>query len=255
MNYQRRRARLLDSFPALTVDALLVTRLTNIRYLTGFTGTTAFLLVAEEPTIVVDFRYREQVSTEVNDVPVVEVASARELWPAVLRLINERGFPRLGIEARTLPTAPYLDLVSANGRTVVPTENAVERLRYRKDEEELDAIRRAIEITDQAFDGVLALIKPGMSEHEVAGEIERLQRAKGGERSASEIIVASGPRSAMPHGIASERLIGRDEPVMFDLGTVVDGYLADLTRTIHIGGASDEFRRIYRIVLDAQATR
>jgi Xaa-Pro aminopeptidase len=92
-----------------------------------------------------------------------------------------------------------------------------------------------------------------MSEHEVAGEIERLQRAKGGERSASEIIVASGPRSAMPHGIASERVIGQDEPVMFDLGTVVDGYLADLTRTIHIGPASDEFRRIYRVVLDAQA--
>lgn len=253
MNYQRRRGRLLDSLPSLTVDALLVTRLTNIRYLTGFTGTTAFLLLGEEPIIAVDFRYRDQVKREVAGIEVLEVASARELWPAVLRLLDERGHPRLGIEASTLTTANYLELLSSNGREIVPTQSVVERLRYQKDAEEIDAIRRAIAITDEAMNGVLELIRPGMTEHEVAGEIERLQRTMGGERSASEIIVASGPRSAMPHGIASERIIGQDEPVMFDLGTVVDGYLADLTRTIHIGPASKEFRRIYQVVLDAQA--
>ena len=253
MKHEQRRARLLDALPTLEVDALLVTRLTNIRYLTGFTGTTAFLIIGEEPTILIDFRYREQVAREVAGIAVVEVAIARELWPAVLRLLVERRYARLGVEAQTMATATYLELTAANDRQIVPTQNVVERFRYQKDPEEIDAIRRAIEITDQAFQDVLGVISPGMTEHHVAGEIERLQRSKGGERSASEIIVASGPRSAMPHGIASERLIGENEPVMFDLGTVIDGYLADLTRTIHIGPAADEFRRIYQVVLDAQA--
>ena len=253
MNYQQRRTRLLDTLPSLTVDALLVTRLTNIRYLSGFTGTTAFLLLSEEPVIAVDFRYREQVQREVAGIEVLEVASARELWPAVRRLLGERRYPRLGIEATTLTTSTYLELVSDNGSEIVPTQSVVERLRYQKDADEIAAIRKAIAITDQAMSGILDLIKPGMTEHAVAGEIERLQRAKGGERSASEMIVASGPRSAMPHGIATDRVIGQDEPVMFDLGTVFDGYLADLTRTIHIGPAPEEFRRIYQVVLDAQA--
>jgi Xaa-Pro aminopeptidase len=253
MNYPARRQRLGQEMEVLGVDALLVIRMTNIRYLTGFSGTTAFLVMGDEPAIVVDFRYAAQVEREVRGVPIERVMSSRELWPATIRLLDERGFKRIGVEARTLSTASYLDLREQLNAEIVPTRDLVEVLRYRKEPAEIDAIRRAIAITDEAYADLLTILEPGMTEHRVAGEIERLQRSKGGERSASEIIVASGPRSALPHGIATDRVVGTNEPVMFDLGTVVDGYLADLTRTIHIGPASDEFRRIYEIVGEAQA--
>jgi Xaa-Pro aminopeptidase len=250
VSYENRRQRVQEELDAAGLDALLVTRLTNIRYLTGFTGTTAFLVLGAEPAIVVDFRYREQAAREV-DVPVHEVESSREVWPAAMRLLREGGFRRVGLEAAHTTLLQYLDLTSANGVEWSPTRELVERIRYRKEPGEIDAIREAIRITDETMDDILGIVEPGMSEHRVAGEIERLQRAKGGERSASEIIVASGPRTALPHGIASERVIGAGEPVMFDLGTVVDGYLADLTRTIHLGTASHEFRHMYDVVHEA----
>jgi Xaa-Pro aminopeptidase len=253
MNYPARRQRLGQEMEALGLDAVLVTRLTNIRYLTGFSGTTAFFVMAAEPTILVDFRYAEQVEREASGVAIERVMSSRELWPATARLLGERGFRRIAVESRTVPLATYLELQQQLGAEIVPTGDLVEVLRYRKEPAEVDAIRRAIAITDEAIADLLAILEPGMTEHRVAGEIERLQRSKGGERSASDIIVASGPRSALPHGIATDRVLGTNEPVMFDLGTVADGYLADLTRTIHLGPPSDEFRRIYEIVGEAQA--
>lgn len=252
MNYAQRRSRLLTELEALGLDALLVTRLTNIRYLTGFTGTTAFLVFSAKPVIAVDFRYKDQVEREVSGIGVHQVVSSRELWPATLDLVRQGGFARVGLEGTNLTLSQFLELQSPNETELVPTSNVVEGLRYTKDEDEIDAIRRAVRLTDEAMHDLLEVIEPGMTEHRVAGEIERLQRAKGGERSASEMIVASGPRSALPHGIASERVIEAGEPVMFDLGTVVDGYLGDLTRTIHFGSASDEFRRIYEVVGEAQ---
>jgi Xaa-Pro aminopeptidase len=251
VSYDTRRQRVRQELDSLGLGALLVTRMTNIRYLTGFTGTTAFVVVGDDPSIAVDFRYREQVAREV-DIPVHQVESSRELWPATVRLLREGGFARVGVEAAHTTLLQYLDLTSDRGIEWVPTRELVERIRYRKEPAEIDAIREAIRITDETMDEILGILEPGMSEHRVAGEIERLQRAKGGERSASEIIVASGPRTALPHGIASDRVIGAGEPVMFDLGTVVDGYLADLTRTVHLGPAPDEFRGIYDVVLEAQ---
>jgi Xaa-Pro aminopeptidase len=255
VNHANRRSRVHDELRALDLDALLVTRLTNIRYLTGFSGTTAFLLLAPDPLLVVDFRYADQVADEVSGVETRTVQSSRELWPEIKRLLAGSGKRRIGLESEQLTLHQYLDLTGADGAVEwVPTVGLVERLRRRKDPDEIDAIREAIRVTDEAMDELLGVLEPGMTEHRVAGEIERLQRSKGGERSASEIIVASGPRSALPHGIATDRVIGRGEPVMFDLGTVVRGYLADLTRTIHIGPAPAEFRRIYDVVLAAQSS-
>jgi Xaa-Pro aminopeptidase len=251
VNYDIRRQRVRDELDSLALDALIVTRMTNIRYLTGFTGTTAFLVLADEPTIAVDFRYRDQVAREV-EISVHQVESSRELWPATVRLLRSQGFRRVGVEAATLTLAQHLDLTAEAGVEWVPTQQLVERIRYRKEPEEIEAIREAVRLTDEAFDDVLGIIEPGMSEHRLAGEIERLQRAKGGERSASEIIVASGDRTSLPHGIATARVLGAGEPLMLDLGTVVRGYLGDLTRTVHLGSTSDEFRHIYQVVLDAQ---
>ncbi len=251
MNHARRREVVREQLDALDVDALLVTRMTNVRYLTGFSGTTAFLVLGAEPTIVVDFRYAEQTRREV-DVAIHQVQSSREVWPATLALLSKAADARLGVEAATLTLAQHLELVARTGIEPVPTSGLVERVRSIKDADEIEAIREAVLLSDAAFVDLLGIVQAGMTEHRVAGEVERLQRAKGGERSASEIIAASGLRTSLPHGIATDRVLGGNEPLMLDLGTVVRGYLADLTRTVHLGPAPPRFREIYAVVLEAQ---
>lgn len=252
MDYVDRQARLAAELEQAGLDGVLVTRMTNIRYLTGFTGTTAFLLFSSSPILSVDFRYREQAAAEAGEIEVRASVSSQQLWPDTLESVAAAAVIRLGVEATTLTVDRHAQLVALDGIEVTPTRNIVERLRYRKDADELRAIRQAARIADEVAEEMIEVIEPGMTEHRVAGEIELRQRSRGGERSASEIIVASGGRSSLPHGIATGRVIGRDEPVMLDLGTVVDGYLSDLTRTYHVGSPSPEVRRIHEVVAEAQ---
>ncbi len=252
MDYSSRLSRLIAQLPELGLDALLVSRMTNIRYLTGFTGTTAYLLVASKPLLAVDFRYREQAREQVKHVDIRESVSSRELWPDTLKVLESGALKNVGVEGGTLTVDRFLQLSAIAGVSTVPTENAVERLRYRKDEREIAAIRAAAQIADEVAEEMIGVITHGMSEHQIAGEIELRQRSRGGERSASEIIVASGPRSSLPHGIATSRTVGTAEPIMLDLGTAVDGYLSDLTRTYHVGPPGTELTRIHQVVAEAQ---
>jgi Xaa-Pro aminopeptidase len=252
MDYVGRRSRLAQRLTEHGLDGLLITKMTNIRYLTGFTGTTAYLLFSESPVLTVDFRYREQAGRESGDVEVRFSTSSQELWPDTVKVLRESRLERVGVESANMVVARYLELLDLPGIRIVPVRDTVERLRWNKDAEEIAAIREAARIADEVAEEMIDVIKPGMTEHRVAGEIELRQRSRGGERSASEIIVASGPRSSMPHGIASDRVIGEGEPVMLDLGTVVQGYLSDLTRTYHVGRPSAELERIHRIVHEAQ---
>lgn len=252
MDYAARRGQLMVQLEADGLDALLVTRMTNIRYLTGFTGTTAYLLMSAEPVMTVDFRYREQARVQAVGATIRDSVSSQQLWTDTVDLIQSSRIERLGLEAATLTMDRYLQLSALDGVEVRPTRNAVERLRARKEPEEIAAIREAARIADDVAEEMASVIKPGMTEHRVAGEIELRQRSKGGERSASEIIVASGVRSSLPHGIATDRVIGPNEPVMLDLGTVVDGYLSDLTRTYHMGAPAPELVKIHAVVAEAQ---
>jgi Xaa-Pro aminopeptidase len=135
----------------------------------------------------------------------------------------------------------------------VRTDDLVEAERVVKDAEEIALLRQAAKVADEVLSEALALVRPGMTENELAGEIERLQRRHGAERSAAPLIVASGERSSLPHGAASHRVIGAGEPVLFDLSPVIGGYRADLSRTVHLGPAGPELRRAHRVVLEAQA--
>jgi Xaa-Pro aminopeptidase len=252
MDYAGRRSRALRAMEEQGLDALLVTRMTNIRYLTGFSGTTAMLVLGPEPAMIADFRYLAQVEREVADLPIRMVQSVMELWPEVERTLLIPGHRRIGFESAFLPTQRYLALTSREGPEWVPTVGLVEGLRMRKDEQEVSALREAMRITDGAMDDIVPEIRPGVTELHLSGVIELSQRDRGGEHSASDIIVASGPRTALPHGMPTDRVLAPDEPVMFDLGTVVGGYLGDLTRTVHIGPAPADLREIYAIVLEAQ---
>lgn len=234
------------------VDAFITGNLMNIRYLSGFTGSAGYLVVDHhEASLYVDGRYSEQAAEQFKDGRVQ--TTAQDILSGVIGDLKARRQGRLGFESRALSYEEWRRLADGlDGVELVPTVNLVEGLRARKDTQEIAAIRRAVEITDRAYEDFLTWIKPGMSELEVAGRCEYYQRSQGAERKETRTAVGSGPRSSMPHCIASERVIDADEPVMLDIGCLVDGYTSDLTRTVFLGTPPREFETIYRIVGEAQ---
>jgi Xaa-Pro aminopeptidase len=248
----RRRAQVATAVEELGLGALLVSRPSNIRYLTGFTGSAGYLLMraGDAPQLFVDVRYRDQAVEQAADVDVVGDAAPPQLWSVVVELLAGAG-GRCGVEATHLLAGQFVEL-QEHGVDAVLAQDVVERARAVKDEHELALLRRAGAIADGVLEHLAAWLRPGVSEREVAGEIELRQRQLGASGSATELIVASGPRSALPHGRATERMLRAGEPVMIDMSPTVEGYRGDVTRTFHLGPPSDEFRRIYDLVADAQ---
>jgi Xaa-Pro aminopeptidase len=248
----QRITQLQTRLKAERLEAFLVSNLKNIRYLTGFTGTTGYLVVRQKgATLFVDSRYTEQARMQAAMVTVAE--TARDVLGDVLKNLQRGSLDTLGFEAARSSYAEYsrIEATLADVR-LCPTTGWVEEQRAVKDGAEVAALRQAVEIADAAYEDFLGWIKPGMTEREAAARLEFYQRSAGGDRKPSETIVASGPRTALPHGIATDRLIQPGEPVMIDIGIVVEGYTSDLTRTIHLGPPPAQFEEIYRIVGEAQ---
>lgn len=235
------------------LDAMLIGNVMNVRYLTGFTGSAGYLVVGhDDATLYVDGRYTEQAEGQFADGRVA--TTARDILGGVLESLKgaTRSVRRLGFESSALPYDQWRRLADGlAGMEAVPTAGVVEGLRGRKDAYEIEAIRRAAAITDRAYEDALTWIAPGMSEFEVAGRCEFFQRNQGADRKETRTAVGSGPRAAMPHCIATDRILGSDEPVMLDIGCVVDGYTSDLTRTIFLGVPPQEFETIHRVVGEA----
>lgn len=252
-SYALRLQRLQQQLVHANLDALLVGHLKNIRYLTGFTGTTGYLLVTpESATLYVDGRYTVQAQAQTSGITVTE--TVRDVLADVITHIRAMSLARCGFEATRLVWSNARRLETGLPDTeLVPTRDMVEAMRYQKDEDEIAALRKAVAIADAAFSDFLTWLKPGMSEIEVAARLEFFQRSQGGDRKPSETAVSSGPRTSLTHGIATDRKIQRGEPVMIDIGIVVAGYTSDLTRTVHIGEPSQEFVDVYNLVLEAQA--
>jgi Xaa-Pro aminopeptidase len=158
----------------------------------------------------------------------------------------------VGIEEEFLPVGTFRRLQEAAAPTEIVPVGGLDRIRWEKSPDEIDAIRAAAAIADAAFRDVLPLIRPGAIERDVAIELETRLRRRGSERLAFDLIVASGPRSALPHGTGSDRLIGPGEFVTLDFGAVVRGYHSDCTRTVVTAPASDRHREVYAVVLEAQ---
>jgi Xaa-Pro aminopeptidase len=238
------------------LDALLVSQLDNVRYLSGFTGSSAWLLVSENDAILAtDFRYVEQAKGESPAFHVFQ--TRRELRDWFPGLVSEIGCRKLGFEAGSLTYDSHSRLSESiknkqNNIELLPTTGLVEGLRSIKEPEELALITKAVELGDAAFRQAAATIHVGMTEKEAAWEIESLLHQIGSEGVAFEIIVASGPNSALPHARPSEKVIRSGEPVVIDMGARYGGYCSDLTRTLFLGQASQTMRDIYDIVLKAQ---
>ena len=264
---ERTRQRMRDA----AVDALVVSHLPNIRYLTGFVGTAGLVVVTPVSCVlVVDFRYQAVARSLVQSTPelatyvtvVVPVKSYDETLADVLR---ECGARRIGIEAAWMPVSRFNRLSSALAGAaptplrspdgcpaLVPTERVIEAERVVKDESEIATLVEAGRRLGAAAAEAASLARPGRSELEVAADLDALLRRSGFERPAFETIVASGPNSALPHARPGPRILREGDGVVLDFGGVYDGYCVDLTRTVQLGDAGADFRRLFAAVAEAQ---
>ncbi|HVL99528.1 MAG TPA: aminopeptidase P family protein [Egibacteraceae bacterium] len=241
-----RRTRLRGRLSDAELDALLVTKRVNVRYLTGFTGSVGALLVtAESAVLAVDDRYAEQAADEVADVELV--VTRGDDW------LRERGRgARLGLESHDLSWDRALALAGLLDARVEPAPAHVETLRQVKDAAELAALRRACAITDGAFAHLCGRLGPGLTEREVARLLHHTLTELGAHDQAFEAIVASGPHSARPHHRATDRRLAAGDVVKLDFGALVEGYHADMTRMVALGAPDPELERVFAVVRRAQ---
>ena len=248
-----RQAALRDAIAAEGLDGLLVTHLPNIRYLTGFTGSAGVLLVHAETTVLVtDFRYEVQAPAEAGDAARVEVDQA-SVWDRLSRVLAGLPAGALGLEAHSVTVRDAERIGGLTRSRVVPTSELVERLRAVKSPEEVASIRAAAELAQDALAEVLPGVRAGQSEREIGAALEAALRRRGSEWHPFPTIVASGPRSALPHARTSSRVLQPGEWLLLDFGAQVEGYCADITRTVVVGARADERQRaMYDLVRCAQ---
>jgi len=258
MAADRRRARqeaLVRAFEAEALDGLVVTSHANIRYLTGFSGSAAVVAITRADVLLVtDFRYDEQARAEAGGVARVEVDST-SVWDRFFKELASLGpLNALGYEAHAL-SVHDAERFAAAGKAWrwIPTTDLVERLRVAKDAGEVAAIRSAAQLAGEALRLTLAQVQPGMTELAIAGALEGALRRLGSEGHPFATIVASGPRSALPHARSSPRAVAAGEWLLLDFGAQVDGYCADITRTVVVGARATERQRVlYGLVREAQ---
>ncbi|MGQ9584171.1 MAG: aminopeptidase P family protein [Anaerolineae bacterium] len=236
------------------LDWMLIESAANRRYLSGFTGSAGTLLISQEQAfLATDFRYYQQAEQQAPAFTLVRLKREEKEGLALFLHQNVAEGSRLAFEAEHLTVARHESLKSAVDKVEwVPTRGLVERLRAVKDEEELAAIRRAVALADEALMATMPTLRPAMTEREVAWRLETYMRERGASRVSFDIIVGSGPNGAKPHATVSDRALAAGEPIVIDMGCVVEGYCSDLTRTLVLGQPDGRFRELHSLVLQAQ---
>jgi Xaa-Pro aminopeptidase len=247
------------------LDGLLVTNPENRRYLSGFSGHDSgadsagiFVVTAADSALITDGRYIEQAASDCPGLRVIHRQA--ELAPLVAQTLVELGAHHVGVEAEHVTVALWEDFTAAlkekagESAALVSTRKVVEPLRAVKDAAELAAIERAVAITDDTFIYLCGYLRAGLTERQVAQEIERYMRERGADGVAFESIVASGPNAAQPHATPTDRELQLGEPITIDMGALYAGYCSDMTRTVCLGQPGPEGQAIYDVVLRAQET-
>lgn len=255
---ENRIDQLRKKFRSLGVSNFLVTRLSNIRYLCGYTGSNGILLVTgKEAYFLTDGRYTNQANEQVKNAQVFIYLNGTSPADAFVREfksnreIRFRG--RVGIESSFINVDLYQRFRNTFPKcNLIETSDIAEEIAAIKIDDEINAIRKAVEITDKVFTSLLDEVKPGVRESDLSAEITYRQKRLGASKDAFEPIVASGHRSALPHGIATNKKIERGDLITFDFGCVYEGYPSDMTRTVMLGKASSKQKDIYRVVQKAQ---
>ncbi len=250
--YQARRARLGELLAERKLEALLVSAPANVRYLSGFTGSNGWLLVSPHRAILLtDPRYEIQARAQTDC--AVRICKG-QLVEAAGREIRRNRLKNLGFES-SLPYSVYGRLSERlpAGVQLVATAELVEQLRAIKSAAEIELIRSAVRLGEQAFSRVLRRIRPGLRELELAAEIDHEMRRLGADRPAFDTIVASGVRSALPHAEPTEKPLQANELVLIDMGARRRGYVSDMTRMAHLGIPARSLRELHAAVVEAQA--
>jgi len=246
--------RLRVCFSALHADGFLVSHLPNIQYLCGFTGSAALLLIERDgSTLYTDSRYTFQAKQEVSK-SRVQIAKRGLLRAVGETLRRQRGRRRIAYAPSHMSVAQRGALGEGGGSRVrwVDGGNAVEKLRAVKDAAELATMKEAAELISEVFSGLVTRIKPGVTELELAADIEYAIKLKGAAGPSFETIVAAGERSAWAHARPTSKPLRKNELVVFDQGAILRGYCSDMTRTVFLGRAPDNVRQMYHAVLEAQ---
>jgi len=257
---EQRVQRLRHALEKHQLDGAFISNGQNRRYLSGFTGSAGYLLITQDDAIIAtDFRYYEQSAQQAPTFRLHKTVGGFDGW--VPPLLAGLGGKRVAFEANDMTVATHTALKKAlsvlpeaERPKLVPTPNLVEVLRLFKEPQEVEALQRAVDLGDAAFEDVARRIEPGWSEKQVAWEIERYIREHGGDGLSFDTIVAGGPWGAMPHAYPRDRKLEKGEGVVIDMGCDVGGYMSDLTRTVFLGKPDDQFKKIYDIVLTAQLT-
>ena len=257
MDYRTRQKQVWQSSEVSKCDIFLVTHLPNVRYLCGFTGSSAVLLLSPSGSMLLtDGRYTEQARAEVVGARVAIVRKS-PLVAAAEWLRNRAGLRKrlagaVESEHLTVSSRALLRRLLSSRLRLRDTAGVVERLRMVKDKQELARIRAAAKLGASLFQAALPLVRPGATESALAAEMEYAARRGGAEAMSFPTIVAAGPRSALPHARASANVVPRRGFVLFDFGVILAGYCSDMTRTVCVGRPTAEARRVYQAVLEAQ---
>lgn len=245
--------RLFELLPD-NVESVLITSDINRRYFTGMKSSAGTVLAFRNKAyLLIDFRYIEKARETVKTAEVIET---KELYKEISALLRQEGVKNLAIEAMDV-TVSRLNVMKKHLKCVdiIDTDvlsNSINKLRMIKDEEEMEYIRKAQEIAESAFDDILGFIKEGVTEREIALELDRLMLEKGAEGISFDTIALAGENTSMPHGVPSDKKVKKGEFVLMDFGAVYNGYHSDMTRTVCVGTPDEEMEKIYNIVLTAQ---
>ncbi|MBK5515813.1 aminopeptidase P family protein [Bacillus sp. TH11] len=243
--------RLRSAFDEAGIDGIVLTNEHSRRYMANFTGTAGVVLISKERALfITDFRYVEQASKQAVGYEIVQHAGL--ILDEVAKQVKELGIQKLGFEQDTLTYSSYVTHNEAIEAEFIPTSGLVEKLRLIKTSSEIKILKEAAAIADAAFTHILDFMRPGISELDVSNELEFFMRKQGATSSSFDIIVASGKRSALPHGVATNKIIEKGDFVTLDYGAYYNGYVSDITRTLAVGQPSEELINIYDIVLEAQ---
>ncbi|GAA3725252.1 aminopeptidase P family protein [Salinicoccus jeotgali] len=231
------------------LDALLIMSDYNRRYLSNFTGSSGALVITKENRYLIsDFRYDAQARAQAEGFEFI--LQDKGLLDFTVEFIKGKNLRTLGFEGHHINYNTSEKL--AENFEIVPLTNEIEKIRMFKTQEEVSIIKKACEIADETYDHILKYIKPGMSELNVRNEVENHMRKLGAEGSSFDIIVASGYRGALPHGVASDKIIEAGEMITLDFGAYYNGYASDITRSFGVGHVSEEMEKVHNIVLESQ---
>lgn len=231
------------------LDALLVMSSYNRRYLSDFTGSSGALIITKESKFLMsDFRYKAQGTEQAENFEFVLQETG--LLDSIISFMKSKKLKRIGFEGEHVNYNTYSKI--KEDFETVPLTGEVEKIRLIKTDEELDLILKACEIADQSYEYILTYVKAGMTELEVKNELEAHMTKLGASGPSFDTIVASGHRGALPHGVASEKVIESGDMVTLDFGAYYQGYASDITRSFGVGSVSPEMEEIYNVVLEAQ---